>query len=62
MENRLYLEAEMTNFNSKIRFEKSIKFYYEIWVGYLQKGLKPYFVEIEIIGNSEALLTKVYGR
>jgi hypothetical protein len=30
------------------------------WVGYLQKGLNPFFEKIEIIGNSEALLTKVY--
>ncbi len=33
-----------------------------IWVGYLQKGLKPFFEKIEIIGNSEALLTKVYEK
>jgi hypothetical protein len=30
MENRLYLEAEMTDFKSKTRFGKFIKFYYEI--------------------------------
>jgi hypothetical protein len=30
MENRLYLEAEMTNYNSKTRFGKFIKFYYEV--------------------------------
>ncbi len=29
MENRLYLEAEMINFNSKTRFGEFIKFYYE---------------------------------
>jgi hypothetical protein len=32
------------------------------FVGYLQKDLKPFFEEIEIIENSEALMTKVYER
>jgi hypothetical protein len=30
MKNRLYLGAELTNFDSKTRFGKNIKFYYEV--------------------------------
>jgi hypothetical protein len=31
MDNRLYLKAEMTNFNSKTKFGKFIRFYYEVY-------------------------------